>query len=201
MRKREVVRFAGAVMLAATLLGSAPMSAAAVTRKVQAGSGGRVFDPKVRAIARGDRIVWDNVSTIEHDVTSRLPGYFRSKGQLDAGEEYGRTFKAAGTFGYFCVFHESVGMTGQIVVPIRVSLSGGLFTITVASASSAGTKWRSRVQVRNPGSSTWHTIATTAGSSVTFEPAAHGTYRFRSAVRNKDTGATSGYSPVVSKAY
>ena len=92
-------------------------------------------------------------------------------------------------------------MTGTVVVPVSVSLAGSLFTIRVASASSSGTKWRNRVQVRRPGSSTWQTIATTAGSSVTFHPGAHGTYRFRSAVRDKDTGASSGYSPAVGKVY
>ena len=145
--------------------------------------------------------MWENVASIDHDVTSRLPGYFRSNGHLDVGEEYGRTFKAAGTFGYYCVFHLFDGMTGTIVVPVTVSLSGGLFTIRIASASSAGTKWRNRVQVRKPGSSTWQTVATTTGTSVVFDPGAHGTYRFRSAVRNKDTGAMSSFSPVVGKVF
>ena len=199
--RRDIVRMAGSLVLAGTLVGLAPMSAAAVTRRVEAGAGGGFrFDPKNRTIARGDRVLWDNVSGFDHDVTSRLPGYFRSRGRLDVGEEYAKTFKAAGTFGYVCVFH-APDMTGKIVVPIRVTLSGGLFTIRVASESSAGTTWRNRVQVRRPGSSTWQTIATTTGTTVTFDPGVHGTYRFRSAVRNRDTGATSGYSPVVAKVY
>ena len=138
---------------------------------------------------------------MDHDVTSRLPGYFRSNGHLDVGGGYGRTFRAAGTFGYFCMFHQGYGMTGKIVVPIGVSRSGGRFTIRVASASTSGTRWRNRVQVRKPGSSTWQTIATTAGTSGTFAPGARGTYRFRSAVRNTDTGAASGFSPAVSTVY
>jgi plastocyanin len=201
MRRQDVIRFAGSLVLAGTLAGLTPLATAATTRTVEAGSGGFRFDPSTRTIARGDRIVWDNVSGFEHDVTSRLAGYFRSNGQLGPGQDYARTFPAAGTFGYFCKFHELSGMTGRIVVPIRVSLSGGLFTIRVATASSSGTKWRNQVQVRRPGSSTWHTIATTTGTTVTFDPGPHGTYRFRSAVRNKDTGARSAYSPVVSKVY
>jgi hypothetical protein len=86
-------------------------------------------------------------------------------------------------------------------VPVSVSLSHGLFTIRVATASSSGTNWRNRVQVRKPGSSSWQTIATTTASAVTYDPGRHGTYRFRSAVVNKSTGALSSFSPVVSKIY
>ena len=82
-----------------------------------------------------------------------------------------------------------------------MSLSHGLFTIRVASASSAGTQWRSRVQVRAPGSSSWKTFATTTARSVAYDPGRHGTYRFRSVVSNKGSGARSGFSPVVSKVY
>jgi hypothetical protein len=86
-------------------------------------------------------------------------------------------------------------------VPISVSLSGGLFTIRVASAASTGTPWRNRIQVKRPGSSTWQTIATTTRASVTYDPGSRGTYRFRSAVVRVGTSDRSGFSPAVSKVY
>ena len=199
MRAQEVRRTATSLLLATTLVAVAPMPAAAATRTVEAGTGGaRVFSPRTLGIPRGDRIRWDSVSG-SHDVTSRLAGYFQANGQLASTGEYARTFRAAGRFGYFCAFHS--GMTGTIVVSLRVSLSGGLFTIRVASASSSGTSWRNRIQVRKPGSSAWQTIATTTRASVTYDPGARGTYRFRSAVVKAGTGDRSGFSPVVSKVF
>ena len=199
MRAQEVVRSVASLVLAAALAGSTPISAVAATRTVEAGTGGaRVFSPKTLRVARGDRVHWESVSG-SHDVTSRLSGYVRANGRLAATGEYTRTFRAAGSFGYFCQFHD--GMTGTIVVPIAVSLSNGHFTVRVASASSSGTSWRNRVQVRKPGSSTWQTIATTTGTSVTYDPGTRGTYRFRSAVVRVGTSDRSGYSPVVSTVY
>ena len=123
---QDVRRTATSLLLATTLVAVAPMPAAAATRTVEAGTGGaRVFAPRTLGIARGDRIRWDSVSG-SHDVTSRLAGYFQANGQLASTGEYTRTFRAAGRFGYFCAFHS--GMTGTIVVSLRVSLSGGLFT-------------------------------------------------------------------------
>jgi plastocyanin len=200
MRRQDVVRSTSSLVLAGTLTLLSPMAAGAATQTVEAGSGGFVFDPKTRTVARGDRVVWVNVSGFDHDVTSSLPGYVRAAGRLGVGEQFGRTFSSAGRFGYFCDLH--AGMSGTIVVPISVSLSGGLFTIRVASATTpSSSKWRNRIQVRRPGSTSWRTIATTTARSVTFDPGPRGTYRFRSAVRNRVTGAISGFSPVVSKVY
>ena len=175
------------------------MSAVQASVSVEAGAGGaRVFSPRTSRIARGDRIRWEQVSG-SHDVTSRLSGYFKSNGRLAASGQYTKTFKAAGSFGYFCAFH--AGMTGSVTVPISVSLSGGLFTIRVASATSTGSPWRNRIQVRRPGSAAWQTISTTTRASVTYDPGRRGTYRFRSAVVRVGTSDRSGFSPVVSKVY
>ena len=199
MRPQHLVRMAGSLVLATTLATLTPVAAAAATRTVEAGTGGaRVFTPRTVRITRGDRVRWEQVAG-SHDVTSRLSGYFQANGQLAANGQYTRTFRSAGTFGYFCSFH--AGMTGTITVPLSVSLSGGLFTIRVASATSTGTPWRNRVQVKRPGSAAWQTIATTTRTSVTYDPGTRGTYRFRSAVVRAGTSDRSGFSPVVSKVY
>ena len=142
------------------------------------------FHPATRTVARGDRIRWKNTGSLKHDVTSSLPGYFTSpggKGGLGKSETYTKTFPRAGTFGYLCRFHRADGMTGTITVPLKVTLSGGTFTIVVASTPTSG-KWRSRIQVRKPGSS-WQTLTTTSAASVTYGPSTVGTYQFRSAVK------------------
>jgi plastocyanin len=77
-----------------------------------------------------------NDSDVGHTVTAyegRIPeraGYFASGGfetergarndvrggLLDADESYEHTFEVEGEYGYFCVPHESSGMTGTVVV-------------------------------------------------------------------------------------
>ena len=112
---------------------------------------------------------------------------------------YSKTFKQAGSFGFFCREHESDDMRGRIMVPIKVTRSGNTFTIVAASGSMSGTKWRNRIQVKKPGDSAWTTIIATTAKSVNWGSSETGTFRFRSAVKNSQTGALSGYSPTVVK--
>ena len=53
MRSRDINRILSSLAFAGTLVGLAPVSAAAVTRRVDAGAGGFAFDPKTATIARG----------------------------------------------------------------------------------------------------------------------------------------------------
>ena len=155
-------------MLVVSLAALAPAGAAATTTWLVDMDNSYSFHPKTQAIARGDKVKWRNKQSLQHDVQSDLSGYFTSpggKGGLGEDNTYTKTFKQAGTFGYICRFHRSDGMQGTIVVPIKVTLNGSTFTITVASASASG-KWRNRVQVRKPGASNWSTITVTAAKSV-----------------------------------
>ncbi len=154
-----------------------------------------------RTIARGDSVKWRNDGYIGHDVTSKLSGYFKSPGGpggIGRKEEFQKTFKQAGTFGYLCRLHDAYDMKGTITVPIKVTVSGNMFTVTVASTSTSGTKWRNRIQYRK-GSGDWKTLTTTTAKSVTYQPSSGSTYSFRSEVRNSQTGATSAWSPVVTR--
>ena len=187
-------------MLVVCLVALAPAGAAAATTWLVDMDNSYSFHPTTQTIGRGDAVKWRNKQGLQHDVKSDLAGYFTSpggKGGLGEDETYTRTFKQAGTFGYICRFHRDEGMRGTIVVPIKVTLNGNTFTITVASTSASGT-WRNRIQVRKPGASSWVTIKVTAAKSVSWASSQHGTFRFRSAVKDTDTGARSGWSPVVS---
>ncbi|MGM0591213.1 MAG: plastocyanin/azurin family copper-binding protein [Halobacteriota archaeon] len=100
-----------------------------------------VFDPDDYTIAPGDTVVWENVGEIGHSVTAYeedIPEeatYFASggfeaeqpartaytagdpaSGDVVGGESFEHTFEVTGTYDYFCVPHESVGMVAQLTV-------------------------------------------------------------------------------------
>lgn len=96
-----------------------------------------VFDPEEVTVAPGDTVVWVNVGAVGHSVTAyedRIPedaAYFDSadagseaaarraypqQGDIAEGESYSHTFDAEGTYDYFCIPHETVGMLGSVRV-------------------------------------------------------------------------------------
>lgn len=96
-----------------------------------------LFDPVELSVNVGQTVTWTNVGAVEHTVTAyedRIPGdaeYFASggsngekaardafpkKGGIAGSESYAVTFKKAGTYEYFCIPHESTGMTGKVEV-------------------------------------------------------------------------------------
>ena len=191
------LRSALVALVAIAAIALSPLSAAAATHKVTAGL--NWFTPSALAVPRGDQVRWSNVGdiTLKHNIRSQSPkGYFGHV--LREQTTWTFTFRTAGTFPYFCSLHD--GMSGTITVPISVAtLSGPVrFRITVGSGSSSA-PWKSQVQVRAPGSSTFKTITTTTAASVTYTPAKAGTYTFRSRVTNTSTGASSDWSPTVSR--
>ncbi len=203
MRRRSPARLGTALAVIISLMALAPLGATAATTRYVDMDGGYTFHAPTQTAARGDTIRWRVKAATPHDVKSGLSGYFTSPGGIGgmrkdgAHPTFSRTFKQAGTFSYVCRLHRYDGMQGKVVVPINVARSGSAFTIKVASGPTSGTRWRNKVQVRKPGSSAWTTIATTTAKSVTFTSSTSGTYQFRSAVKDATTGATSGYSPVV----
>jgi plastocyanin len=96
-----------------------------------------VFDPETIQIAPGDTVVWENVGTIGHSVTAyedEIPAdaaYFASgdfetesaarngypsQGDIGGDGSYEHTFEVEGSYGYFCIPHEGVGMVGEVIV-------------------------------------------------------------------------------------
>ena len=97
----------------------------------------RAFRPADLTVPVGGSVVWVNRGSLAHTVTAyadRIPpgaAYFASGGfdseraardafppygGLDAGVSYRHTFRTPGTFEYFCIAHESEGMTGTVTV-------------------------------------------------------------------------------------
>lgn len=116
-----------------------------------------VFDPDALTVAPGDTVVWETVGSIGHSVTAyedEIPddaAYFASDGLEDEssarsaypdegdvaeGETYEHTFEVEGTYDYFCIPHESVGMLGTITVGADAGGGGG--DATEASGEAGG---------------------------------------------------------------
>lgn len=95
------------------------------------------FNPGKVSINVGEKVKWTNVGAVEHSVTAyedRIPSdakYFASgdiddeeaarrafpdKGGIRGGDSYEVAFEKAGAYEYFCIPHESTGMTGSIEV-------------------------------------------------------------------------------------
>ncbi|WP_232687723.1 plastocyanin/azurin family copper-binding protein [Halobacterium zhouii] len=106
-----------------------------------------VYQPETVTVAPGTTVVWENVGNIAHTVTAyseEIPEnapYFASGGPFDSeqaaraaypdqgvipgGETYEHTFETTGSFGYFCIPHESAGMIGTVEVTENPGAGGG----------------------------------------------------------------------------
>lgn len=94
------------------------------------------FVPDELTIAPGDTVVWENVGTVLHSVTAyedNIPdeaafissGGYESEeaarennasGDIAGRESFEHTFEVLGSYEYFCLPHEPVGMIGSIEV-------------------------------------------------------------------------------------
>lgn len=94
------------------------------------------FDPETVTIAQGGTVTWENIGSIDHTVTAYgdespdssvyfASGGFDSEqtarqnmgaGLIPSGEMFSHTFVRPGRYGYFCVPHESAGMTGTVAL-------------------------------------------------------------------------------------
>ncbi|WP_435073580.1 cupredoxin domain-containing protein [Halorubrum sp. HHNYT27] len=94
------------------------------------------FAPKTVTIESGETVIWTNESDIQHTVTAygdEVPNdaaYFASggfgseraarnrisEGLIAPGEAYEHQFDRPGTYGYYCIPHESSGMVGTVRV-------------------------------------------------------------------------------------
>jgi plastocyanin len=97
---------------------------------------GQRYDPETITIQAGETVTWVSESDEAHTVTARSDGipegaaYFASggasneeeardslsEGLLESGATFEVTLDRPGTYEYYCIPHESSGMTGTIVV-------------------------------------------------------------------------------------
>jgi plastocyanin len=111
-----------------------PSVAAVASPSAQAGTNVEMtnslqFQPPQLTVPRGATVTWVNNSSLQHTVTddpskaqnqadAQLPSGVQpwDSGNVDAGKTYEHTFDVPGTYKYFCIPHESAGMTGTIIV-------------------------------------------------------------------------------------
>jgi plastocyanin len=90
-----------------------PFGSMAATAPVTVHITNFVFTPAELNVPAGTTVTWVNDDDIPHTVVSDDKATFRSK-VLDTGQSFSFTFKAAGSFGYFCSIHPH--MTGRVTV-------------------------------------------------------------------------------------
>ena len=161
------------------------------------------FQPKTLGVPLGRQVQWTNNGGAMHTTTNDATNPNGSKGvgwwdsdPLTSGDDFPWIFTAAGRFTYHCEFHSQ--MTGAVAVPVRASPASGpvgtLFTIRTATIN-APTGFVYDIQKKNPGGTFQNWKTGVKSASVTFKPAATGTYSFRARLRRAATGGVSGYSP------
>lgn len=99
------MHFKSAVALAVAGLMFAALPAYAAGNRVSLGDD--YYNPKVKTVSKGTRVVWVNNGRDPHTVTTAT--FSR---RLDPGERYGRVVRRG--FRYHCRFHD--GMTGRIAI-------------------------------------------------------------------------------------
>lgn len=133
MKRRHLLRLGGATLAAIAGCSSVGGSDGS---KVVSMTDSYGFDPERLTVRPGTTVRWVNDSSVGHTVTAyadRIPTdapYFASGGfdseraarndiqggLVPADEAYEHTFEASGTYEYYCIPHESSGMTGTVVV-------------------------------------------------------------------------------------
>jgi plastocyanin len=74
-----------------------------------------MFSPKVDTVTMGSVVTWSNTDGITHTATSD-DGTTFSSGNVAGGSNFKFTAATAGTFTYHCIYHQSMGMVGTLVV-------------------------------------------------------------------------------------
>ncbi|WP_368407711.1 plastocyanin/azurin family copper-binding protein [Halorussus amylolyticus] len=141
--RREFLRTAGGATAAAAL---ASNEASAQDQTTIDMTDGLVFDPDATTVTPGTTVVWENVGNVGHSVTAyedEIPDdaeYFASggfdseqaardaypdQGDIPGGESYEYTFEVEGTYGYFCIPHETAGMVAELTVSADGDGNGG----------------------------------------------------------------------------
>ncbi|MDY6817185.1 MAG: plastocyanin/azurin family copper-binding protein [Halobacteriales archaeon] len=130
-RRRALRTLGGALSL--TLAGC---SGSASTSRTVEMTDDLQFKPASVTVKQGTTVTWENVGSVGHTVTAYADGipdgatYFASggfesertarqrvtAGLIAAGETFEHTFERSGTYEYFCIPHESSGMTGSVQV-------------------------------------------------------------------------------------
>ena len=200
---------AGAVVLLSLVMSSlmllvSPASALEQTVAVRDNS----FDPTTKNVSLGDTIKWTNSGSNTHNVTFDPPLTANLGDMTPGGSVFSPAFTTAGTFTYFCRFHQSSGMRGTVVVggTTSVGTTGGQKITSNAtsiplggSITVQGTGWPASSQIdifTTPGNASLATATSDASgnfSQLVAIPSngVAGTYQLNAAVKGNPAVAAS----------
>ena len=182
------------VGVGAVLMTSAARSAA-VTVPVSVGPGGMlVFNPATVTAHQGDTVKWTWGSSGHTTTDTTGLGLWDSKIR-SVNATFTHKFVHAGTFGYHCQVHFSLGMVGSVKVPLMLTKSGTKVTVRWASSAPAA-GFVEDVQQQKPGAAGFTALVTGSTAQAKAVTLTRGTWKFRARYRNSRTGKASGYSPV-----
>lgn len=102
-----------ALMVLLVLSGIATTTAQQGTTEEVEATDELTFEPDTIEIEAGTTVRWTNSGTVDHTATSR-DDLFNE--EIPAGSEASFTFDEPGTYEYYCIPHENVGMTGTVTV-------------------------------------------------------------------------------------
>ncbi|MGH3102802.1 MAG: cupredoxin domain-containing protein [Gaiellaceae bacterium] len=113
----------------ASLAGAAAAPGATSAPVVVRMTDGLQFRPARVTVKKGRTIVWRNVGSVAHTITTKRSLATRASdavvpkgakvwnsGFIGGGKTYRRTLLVPGTYRYFCIPHEAARMVGTIVV-------------------------------------------------------------------------------------
>lgn len=103
-------RILAVLMAAGLVLGIA--GSANANEIIKAKNGNR-FVPKRAFAGEGEKVIWKNVSNVNHTVTA-VGGGWNKDVTLSPGEKTKKTFRKEGTYRYKCTIHED--MRGRVIV-------------------------------------------------------------------------------------
>jgi plastocyanin len=131
------MRWPGGMVLAA-VGGMALATCPAMAANQSVTAGGLSFSPQTVTIAQGESVTWTNIGGV-HDVAFD-DGLFQQPSPPSAGWSVSRTFGSAGTYRYYCSVHQSLGMTGSVVVTPAPISGGGTSGQGSSPTSTLGTQ-------------------------------------------------------------
>jgi plastocyanin len=96
----------------------ATISGGATTHTIQVGAGGNNFAPSTVNAQVGDIIRWTWVAGFHTTTSGTIPAGATAWDQTltGAGQQFEYTVTTPGTYNYFCIPHQAMGMTGTIIV-------------------------------------------------------------------------------------
>jgi plastocyanin len=77
---------------------------------------GTSFTPSSRTVSVGTTVRWSNSDGASHTATPDGHSEWAEWSTTSAGQTFEHTFNTAGTYAYYCVPHQALGMTGTITV-------------------------------------------------------------------------------------